>query len=134
MLSDDTERESEQEIARDLQARWRCPAAGKTPGPLDPADLDPLGYNLRASLDTARRLAGVRTDTCPLAEVEDAPPMLTELAIALASVDEKAFSSVPEALDRPLTAVEHHALTEMLLARRARRQWEHENPPKKDPA
>lgn len=74
----------------------------------------------------------MRTETCPLAEVEDAPPLLVELAVALASVDEKAFSSVPEALGRPLTAVEHQALTEMLLARRARRQWELDNPPKKD--
>lgn len=59
--------------------------------------------------------------------------MLLELAVALASVDEKAFASVPQALGRELAAVEHQALTEMLLARRARRQWEHDNPPKKDP-
>jgi hypothetical protein len=106
------------------------------PGPVDPRDLDPLGYNLGASLEAAERLAGVRCDTCPLADVEHPEPMLLELAVAIAAVDEKAFGSVPEAIGRELTAVEHRALTEMLLARRARRLWDAENPPKpeKDPS
>jgi len=130
-LADPTEQDNEREVARDLQRRWRCPVAGHDPAPLDPRDLDPLGYDLAGALDTSAQVLGMRDcATCPLAAVERPSPMLAELATALMAVEEHAYTSVAEALDRPLTAVEHQALDVMLLARRERRAWEIEHPEK----
>lgn len=130
LLEDDVERASETEVARDLQRRWRCPAAGETPGPLDPDDLSPLAHNLGAALAAAERLGTKGCATCPRAVLESADPHLAEVVTAVVLCDEQKSLGLSEVLGRELTEADHRAVAALLLARRERRAWELDNPEK----
>lgn len=89
------------DAAVDLQRRWGCPAAGRTP----PAQLAPdLAY---VAEQTARIVGCPPATTCPLACVERADPWVVELTNAVGLVK---WLPLEAALGRPLYGADLQAL------------------------
>jgi len=91
------------EFAKEQQARWGCPAAGKKKLPVLPRDL------LQEAEHTARLTQTPVADTCPLACVKAADPWVVELTHAIAAQSESGIP-ISEKLGRDLTLVDLTAI------------------------
>lgn len=100
-----------EDFARELQARWGCPAAGHAP----PATLPP---DLAEEAAHVARLTGTPlADTCPLACLSAADPWVRELTEAVGMGAEPFFVPLETTLGRDLTAADLAALKALNRAR-----------------
>lgn len=102
--------------ARDMQARWHCPAAGHVPG-------DPLDPDLRHYAEQAARLMGTsNATTCPFACVMHADPWVIEITTAVGLAQpENGATPLETTLGRDLTRADVQALA--VLARAKSDVW-----------
>ena len=97
------------DAAREMQARWGCPAAGHAPPPALPRDL-------AAEAAHAARVTGTPpATTCPLACVERASPWLLEVTQAVALASDWRIP-LDTTLGRDLTAADLAALSALKAA------------------
>jgi len=96
------------DFARAMQARWRCPCAGHSPGPL-PADIE------REAAQVATVTGTERATTCPFAGIERADDWTREL-IGAVSLAIDWHVPIAETLGRDLTRADVIALQNLKQA------------------